>query len=198
MSSREGYDAYVLYMGLKLHFYSKGYDFVKYNGKVKSCNLNNFMKRKDKFHFGKLYRKHKKDLKDFLIANLSIKDQWVGDLLDESCDKNYIEWKKRNQRLFYTFETEINDLLLAYNIQELLVVTNGQHPVLLKKLMSKSVSLETVAIMDDIIGFTDDWKKLIGENVIYPDMHLKIQKYKSFLTYDYKKYKTRLIELCSQ
>ena len=36
MTSREGYDAYTLYLGIKLHFYSKDYDFVKYNGKVKS------------------------------------------------------------------------------------------------------------------------------------------------------------------
>ena len=50
MTSREGYDAYTLYLGIKLHFYSKGYDFVKYNGKVKS-DINSFLKRKDKYHF---------------------------------------------------------------------------------------------------------------------------------------------------
>ena len=32
MTSREGYDAYTLYLGIKLHFYSNDYDFVKYNG----------------------------------------------------------------------------------------------------------------------------------------------------------------------
>jgi hypothetical protein len=198
MSSREGFDAFVLYMGIKLHFHSKGYDFVKYNGKVKTANLNSFMKRKDKYHFAKLFRKHKHELKDFLVANLSTKDQWVGELLDDSADRTYTEWKKRNQRLSYTFETEISDLMMAFNIQELLEVQNGQHPYLLKKFMSKQISLQTICIMDEIIGFTDDWKRLINEGVVYPDIHLKIQKYKSFLDYDYKKYKQRLIELCSQ
>ena len=32
MTSREGYDAYTLYLGIKLHFYSESYDFIKYNG----------------------------------------------------------------------------------------------------------------------------------------------------------------------
>jgi len=198
MSSREGFDAFVLYMGIKLHFHSKGYDFVKYNGKVKTANLNSFMKRRDKYHFAKLFRKYKHDLKDFLVANLSVKDVWVGELLEDTAERTYTEWKKRNQRLFYTFETEISDLMLAYNIQELLEVQNGQHPVLLKRYMSKKVSLETISIMDEIIGFRKDWKRLIKEEVIYPDVHLRLEKYQSFLDYDFKKYKTRLIELCSQ
>ena len=133
-----------------------------------------------------------------MVANLSIKDQWVGELLEDSADRVYTDWKKRNQRLSYTFETEISDLLLVFNIQELLEVKNGQHPYLLKKYMSKQVCLQTICIMDEIIGFTDDWKRLINEEVVYPDIHLKIQKYKSFLDYDYKKYKQRLIDLCSQ
>lgn len=198
MSSREGFDAFVLYMGIKLHFHSKGYNFVKYNGKVKTANLNSFMKRRDKYHFAKLFRKYKHDLKDFLVANLSVKDVWVGELLEDTAERTYTEWKKRNQRLFYTFETEISDLMLAYNIQELLEVQNGQHPVLLKRYMSKKVSLETISIMDEIIGFRKDWKRLIKEEVIYPDVHLRVEKYQSFLDYDFKKYKTRLIELCSQ
>ena len=58
MSSREGFDSYQLYLAIKLHFNSKDYDFVQYNGKVKA-DLNAFMKRKDKYHFGKLSRLYK-------------------------------------------------------------------------------------------------------------------------------------------
>ena len=36
MTSREGYDAYTLYLGIKLHFINEEYNFIKYNGKVKS------------------------------------------------------------------------------------------------------------------------------------------------------------------
>ena len=62
--------------------------FVKYNGKVKS-DINSFLKRKDKYHFGKLFRTYKQELQDFYIANLSYKDYWAGDLLDKECDKRY-------------------------------------------------------------------------------------------------------------
>ena len=195
MTSREGYDAYTLYLGIKLHFYSNDYDFVKYNGKVKA-DIKSFLKRKDKYHFGKLFRTHKHELQDFYIANLSKKDLWAGDLLNEECVKVYKEWKKNNQKLSYLFETEVNDLLRKKNIQKVLEVKNGQHPILLNEFMAKKVSLETICIMDEIIGFTKDWDKLITERIVYPEIHTKINKYKSFIEFDRVKYKEVLLDLC--
>jgi hypothetical protein len=195
MTSREGYDAYTLYLGIKLHFYSNDYDFVKYNGKVKA-DIKSFLKRKDKYHFGKLFRTHKHELQDFYIANLSKKDLWAGDLLNEECVKVYKEWKKNNQKLSYLFETEVNDLLSKKDIQKVLEVKNGQHPILLKEFMAKKVSLETICIMDEIIGFTKDWDKLITERIVYPEIHTKINKYKSFIEFDRVKYKEVLLDLC--
>jgi|TARA_B110000285_G_scaffold10922_1_gene10860 hypothetical protein len=197
MTSREGYDAYTLYLGIKLHFYSKDYDFVKYNGKVKS-DINSFLKRKDKYHFGKLFKIHKQELQDFYIANLSQKDSWAGDLLDDECVKVYKEWKKRNQKLTYMFETEVSDLLMKKDINKVLEVKGGQHPILLKAYLAKSVSIETICIMDEIIGFTKDWKGRIQEQVVYPEAHIKINKYKSFISYDHLKFKTKLVEICSK
>ena len=195
MTSREGYDAYTLYLGIKLHFHSKDYDFIKYNGKVKS-DINSFLKRKDKYHFGKLFKTHKQELQDFYIANLSLKDLWAGDLLDNECVKVYKDWKNRNQKLSYLFETEVSDLLRKKNINQVLEVKNGQHPILLKQFMGKKISLETICIMDEIIGFTKDWERLISETLVYPDIQNRINKYRSFISVDYKKYKDLLKELC--
>ena len=195
MTSREGYDAYTLYLGIKLHFHSKDYDFIKYNGKVKS-DINSFLKRKDKYHFGKLFKTHKQELQDFYIANLSLKDLWAGDLLDNECVKVYKDWKNRNQKLTYLFETEVADSLRKRNINKVLEVKNGQHPILLKEFLGKKISLETMCILDEIIGYTNDWERLISENLVYPDIQNKINKYKSFVSVDIKKYKKVLIELC--
>ena len=195
MTSREGYDAYTLYLGIKLHFHSKDYDFIKYNGKVKS-DINSFLKRKDKYHFGKLFKTHKQELQDFYIANLSLKDLWAGDLLDNESVKVYKDWKNRNQKLTYPFETEVADLLRKRNINKVLEVKNGQHPILLKEFLGKKISLETMCILDEIIGYTNDWERLISENLVYPDIQNKINKYKSFVSVDIKKYKGVLIELC--
>jgi len=196
MSSREGFDSYQLYLGIKLHFNSESYDFIKYNGKVKA-DLPSFLKRNDRFHFGKLARLYKGELLDFYVANLSLKDKWVGDLLDNESDKVYKEWKKRNQRLAYQFEQDVTKLLEKKNIQEVLTVSKGQHPYLLKQFLGKKISLETMCILDEITEYSKKWNTMITETLIYPETINKINKYKSFISYDTNTYKQKLIQLCS-
>ena len=197
MTSREGYDAFTLYLGIKLHFHSKGYDFIKYNGKVKS-DINSFLKRKDKYQFGKLFKTHKQELQNFYIANLSHKDYLAGDLLDEECNKRFKEWKGRQQKLSYMFKTEVSDMLQKKTINKLLEVKEGQHPLLLKHFLARKVSIETICIMDEIIGFSKDWDRLIEEKYVYPDVQLRLSKYKSFISVDLVKYKKELMELCQK
>ena len=122
---------------------------------------------------------------------------WAGELLENECETRYKEWKKRHQKLTYMFETEVSDQVRKYKIDTLLKVNKGQHPRLLKAYLGKEISLETLCIMDEIIGFTKDWERLIKEKVVYPEVHNKINKYKAFLSYPQQEYKTKLIELCS-
>ena len=84
-----------------MHFNSKDYDFVQYNGKVKA-DLNAFMKRKDKYHFGKLSRLYKDELQDFYVANLSQKDMWVGDLLENERRRHILNGRNEDN-LCYTY-----------------------------------------------------------------------------------------------
>ena len=195
MSSREGFDSYQLYLGVKLHFNSESYDFVKYNGKVKA-DLPSFLKRNDRFHFGKLSRLYKGELLNFYVANLSLKDKWVGDLLDNESKKVYLEWKKRNQRLTYQFEQDVTKLLEKKSIQEVLTVTKGQHPYLLKQFLGKKISLETMCILDEITEYSKKWNTLITETLIYPETINKINKYKAFISFNKNTYKQKLIQLC--
>jgi hypothetical protein len=195
MSSREGFDSYQLYLGVKLHFNSESYDFIKYNGKVKA-DLPSFLKRNDRFHFGKLARLYKGELQDFYVANLSLKDKWVGDLLDNESDKVFKEWKKRNQRLTYQFEQDVTKLLEKKNIQEVLIVNKGQHPYLLKQFLGKKISLETMCILDEITEYSKKWNTLITETLIYPETINKINKYKAFISFNKNTFKQKLIQLC--
>ena len=77
-------------------------------------------------------------------------------------------------------------------------VENGSHPWLLKQYLANNISIETMSILDSITNYRTDWRKLISETIIYPDIQNKIDKYKVFLSYDYDKFKKLLIKLCSQ
>ena len=92
---------------------------------------------------------------------------------------------------------EVSGLLQKKHINKLLECKNGQHPILLKQYLAKNVSLETLCIMDDIINMCDqEWKHLISEQLVYPEVHRLVKKYKTFLNYDYQKFRTTLIDLC--
>ena len=109
VNARFGYEAYQLYLGIKLH-YNSDYDFNKYNGKV-SASFESFLKRSDKFQFSKLRKQHGEQLKDYYVANFMYKDYWVGDLLGEEAKENYTEWKNRTS-LYSTVLKKISAIFI--------------------------------------------------------------------------------------
>ena len=65
------YEAYKLYLAIKLHFTTENYDFFKHNAKVNS-SFNTFLKRNDRFFFHKLVTKYKPDeLLDYFVCNFA-------------------------------------------------------------------------------------------------------------------------------
>lgn len=174
------FDAYKMYLALKQHFGQKGYDYVKYRGKVNATE-SSFQVRRDKYQFHKL-SKHE-DLERFLVANFIATDvKWVGDLLDESAEETYKKWLKYQQSITYNFTNEINKLLT--NFEDNLIVKDGQHPSLLKQYRRGDVSIETILIIDDIVNFFPYWDKSIEDNVLWPSVKMKMLKYKPFLSFD--------------
>jgi hypothetical protein len=187
-----GYEAFGLYQALKLHFTTDSYDYFKYNGKT-SISVTSFENRKDKYHFYKLSRKYtnKEDLINFIVANL-IEDEksWVGVLLQEEADIIYRKRQKVIQSLSYTFE---NDCILIFedcilNPNEVLK-TDGDYPVLLTKALRKEIQIETLCILNQILGFIPMWSNKINDTIRWPEYRRKCIKYASFLPQDIVKYK---------
>jgi len=191
-----GFSAFALYNALRLHFTSPSYDFFKYHGKT-NVSKSTFATRKDKYTFYKLSRKYKlDDLQNFYVANFLVKSvNWVGDIAGEEGESNYREWQKRNQRLTYQFEQDIIHVLeLVDKPQELLTVNDGQYPVLLDVAMKNEISIETLIIMNDVMGFFPMWNKKISDTVIWPQFENRCLKYAPFLNYDKDKFKNIMKE----
>jgi hypothetical protein len=191
-----GFSAFALYNALKLHFTSDSYDFFKYNGKT-NVSKSNFSTRKDKYTFYKLSRKYNlADLQDFYVANFLIKNvNWVGDISSVEGEENFKQWQKRNQSLTYRFEQDIIGLLTSVTTpNDLLVVEDGQYPVLLREVMQGTIAVETLVIMNDIMNFLPMWDKKIADTVVWPATKRKIEKYSPFVRYDKEKYKNILKE----
>lgn len=185
-----GFAAYAMYNALRLHFTSD-YDYHKYHGKT-NVSKTTFMQRKDKFYFYRISRKYSlNELKDFYVANFVSRDiQWANDLLNEEAEQIFKDWKKRNQSLTYTFGEDLYKLLKNEETPDSTIeVVQGQHPKLLRMVMQGDICLESLIIMNDIMGFFGMWSQHIDDDIIWPNLKMKCEKYSSFLFYDKNKYK---------
>ena len=187
-----GYETFEIYQALKLHFTSDSYDFFKYNGKT-NVSVTAFENRKDKYHFYKLSRKctNKDDLINFIVANF-VEDEksWVGNLLMEEADMNYRKRQKVIQSLSYTFENDLTKIFDGCsNPNDLIVVHDGDYPSLLTKTLQRDIQIETLCILNDILGFFPMWSKKISDTIRWPEYRRKCSKYATFLPKDSVKYK---------
>ena len=147
-----GFSAFAMFNALKIHFTSDSYDYFRYHGKS-NVTADGFSNRKDKYSFYKLSRKYRlEDLKNFYVANLLEKEvNWIGDINNLEGEETYKKWQKRNQSLTYRFEQDIIHLFNStQSPNDMLMVENGQYPILLKEVMHSSIAVETLVILNDI------------------------------------------------
>lgn len=178
------FESYKLYNALKLHFETDGYDAIKYHFKT-SVKPTSFFKRKDKFFFAKLAKTYESELKEFYIANFKNDVKYVGDMLNEGGERYYRDHKKIMESLTYQFQTDINKLNdMDVPFDSLLEAEENNHPLIIKLWMQDEIVLETVVILDSILGFVERENKKITDTIIWPDIYRKIMKYKPFVKFD--------------
>ena len=179
------FDACMMFSALKRHFNSKSYNYIKYEGKVR-LSYESFIKLSERRHYHKLSRIE--DLENFIIANLIINsDIWVLDLFNDRAKKNYIEWKKRNNSLTYSFTADIKYISAKEkSLKEVLRVDRGQHPLLLTYYLETKISPETLLIINELTRVFSSWTRDLDDNVLWPDIRLRLEKYHSFFRSKYQ------------
>lgn len=186
------FDAYAIYEAVKLHFNDESYDYFKYNGKTRTSQKT-FLGRSDKIFFQILAKKYNTDEEyvRFLVANFLRDDKaWVRELAGENAHKHYLDFKRKSESLAYNFKQEIQFALeRVSNPEELLKVESGQHPMLFVMYKDGDVSLETIIILDMVLGFISMWNKRINDTIIWSRTYRKIAKYRPFMSIDLEKYK---------
>jgi hypothetical protein len=179
------YDTYCLFIALKNHFTQPNYDFFKYQGKTR-VSKESFLSRRDKYQFQKLCRKYDDtEIREFIIANLVNSDKsWVGDLLQDEADDIYRSFVKRQQSISYLFENEIQKAFSSVGSPEELFKVTDQLPKIIMLYLQKDISLETLIILNDFIGFFSKYDIKLQSDFLYPKIKLQADKLKPFMLYD--------------
>ena len=191
----DGFDVYKIYLAIKLHFTSESYDYFKHNGKT-TARLNTFTKRRDRYFFHKLSRSYSSSAcVDYFVAGFIGSDSvWIGDVVGKSGQENYTRWQKRIESLSYVFENDCNTLLdfieeKRIKFDDLFKVKDKQHPPLVKLYIANKITIETMVILNDILNYSKQFNKEIGETVIWPKKYKLLMNYKPFLKYNITKMK---------
>ncbi len=179
----EGMKAYSRYQALKLHFTSD-YDFVKYQGKIRTISQEAFLKRKDQYLFRKLERKYDdQELTDFFVANFvsNAGVRWVGEMNGPDSEKVYLNWQKRMEAFSYYLKQDLQYIEENIENPRQVLKTHGEHPQLLKMYLGNKVAAETVIAFDMVIDTLDCWNGIITDTIVWPEVYLQLSKYKPFI-----------------
>ncbi len=191
------FDCYKTYIALKNHFTKDSYDYLKYAGKTRA-SLDSFYKRRDRFWFEKVSRqKTDKEVEEFFVANfVSCSDPqslWIGEIIKEG-ESTYKQWQKRIQSLSYTFKEEIGSVFTSKNFDSMFLIQTGRHPQVLKEHLQNRLSLESMVILDRILGYKSQFDKKLDDPV-WKLTSMRMSKYSPFLHIDVFRYKKILKEV---
>jgi len=195
-----GFEIYKVYLAVKLHFTSKNqsYDFHKHGGRT-TARLETFTKRRDRYFFHKLSQSYDDtNAVDYFVSNfVTNTNLWVGDIIGNSGDENYREWSKRIEALHYYYEQDIDYLLERMSVNDMtfddiFTSKNGQHPPILKMVLSKRISIETFVILEDLLSFSKRLNEDISETVLWPKLYDRMVRYRPFLKFNITKYRVTL------
>jgi len=176
------YEAYNIYLSIRAHFHGrtgKGFDiknsnytanmpFAKYQSK--SAIVIMFKKLTEKFQ--------RQEVIDIIVSNFANGDKFGGQPFDSNAIDVYKEWKARQNSQSYRFKQDLESILERMDSDNIEDATTGDgHPLLLKMLLGKLITLETVVILNRELNFIQDY----ANDLILNDTCLTIQRYTPFV-----------------
>ena len=184
-ANEESFNLYVKYLALKKHFTTDGYDYHKYNGKIRA-KFETYRTRNDVFFFHKLAQKD--DPINLMMANMLVNPNvWINTIVEQEGESKYFDWKKKIDSLTHTFKSDLNKL--DDNYQSNFVTHDGQHPYIMTLYVQRQITLETFTILTHLSNIFPYWEQKIVDKIVARDIIRLSRKYKPFLEINEKKFK---------
>lgn len=178
MSQVTPFQVYQTYLGLKLHFSSEDYDFLKFKGKTKS-SFKAFEKRNDKAYFYRLAKRD--DYENFLLANfLENRSLWIGEMIVNHTSENiFKDWSRRQQSISYVFAQDLKQL--DDDFSRNFTIERDQLPNILTLFVQRRICVETTVLLFDMIDYFPYLDKRLSDNLVWAGVRLKLRKYLPFV-----------------
>ena len=188
-----GYGAYLLFLALRTHFIKSNYDYFEMQGKLRATK-ESYNKRNDRMFFEKLAKTYDPEtLRDFYVANFLEDKHYITELLDDTATTNLVKYQGRRQALSYNVSNDV-DMVLRNGSCDAFKTHSDQYPGVLVLYLQRRICMESLVVMNDFILFREKFDKYYDDDVIWPKVSLKMQKYRPFIKYDKERMKLILKE----
>jgi len=196
------FDAYRLYVAIKLHMTSDSYDMLKHGDYPRTVSPEGFDRRKDKWSFVKLSKLYPSEdhLTLFLACNHLRDSPYIRDLINgpeyQDCFRNHL---KIRESLVYTIENDLRYLLDRYpRPMDMLKVLPGEWPQLAIEVQHHHIEIETVCVLGNIMQFLPMWKRCVSDTIIWPTFYRHLVKFTHFIPYEEAVISARVTTLVMQ
>jgi hypothetical protein len=140
-------------------------------------------------------QKTDEEIINFFVSNFASCDDpqslWIGEIIKEG-EETYKNWMRRTQSLSYIFKDEVS-IFNSKNFDEMFEIEGNRHPKILKQFLQKKLSLETMIILNNILGYKNQFDKKL-QDPVWEFVSMKIEKYTPFIHIDSNKFKLILKE----
>jgi|TARA_B110000495_G_C22728237_1_gene427520 hypothetical protein len=207
-SNNETYRAWSVYRALYLHF-TGSYDYHTYGGKsAKLISVPAMEKHLAKYEahgnfssqrmvFQKLGEQFddKEDLTFFYLSQFTNGFRYPS-VFDSDI---YDAYKDRMNNFDFYFKEDIQQIKkyldkFEADFDDIFKIVGINHPVILKMVLSKTISMETFTVLDIILGFVNDIDKIL-DDPLWSDQSMLVKNYKPFLSIDVSKQKKIIMDV---
>lgn len=179
------FEAYKLYLALRLHFTTDNYDIRKTKGRVKASERSLAKNVKLQFYLQKLKSRYREqDFINYLVANFISGDKWGG-VYSDSPDDKYLAWQRVQDSLPYLYKQDLENFANegVVQVDQLWNCKNG-HPLIMKKHFGQICLLETVVILNKLYKFNDVIDEQLIFDPVWNTFSKLIHKYSPFVRVD--------------
>lgn len=195
------FSAWVVYQGIYAHF-TRDYDYFKYNGKGNWNSIDSMERSFSKLEKNGSFSMQRKIFKD-IGKNFTNKEALIYFYLSQftngikyptNFDSDlYDEYIERMNNFDFTIKKDMMEVKryldkFEAKFDDIFKVDGINHPTILKMGLSKTISLETVAVLDMILNFVSNIDKCLNDP-LWSDYSILMKKYKPFLEVDINKQK---------
>lgn len=183
----DAYSLFKTYVALKTHFTVEEYDFLKYDGKVRTTEVS-FKKRKDFMMFYKASEWiPQKIVIPFLVSHFITLNNFTIHFILENpvkSQKIFTSWKLRTEDILTSYQNDLKTIAQEsnYSWKDCIRQEEDDYPLLFKLVSSYKITPETYSLLDDLFNQTSKTYKGLDTDTLFQSMNLKYRKYRVFLS----------------